>query len=201
MIAPDVDAQTFRELFLRSGKFKNRTMYLSNHDLALGFSRILHSRTPRAGDAKREYVVAEGLDTVDASPLSAGLIGHSYYQSSQLMFDDLGEVLQGKVAKDRTLDRCELEDLKRKKTNPPPAPLPQSIACLMTSRINIRSTKMLRSRKWPFPAFSLTNNTGGCPTPSRVLRRVGFCTVRRTISNSAIATIPHPHETSVRARL
>ena len=115
MIAPDVDAQTFRELFLRSGKFKNRTMYLSNHDLALGFSRILHSRTPRAGDAKREYVVADGLDTVDASPLNAGLIGHSYYESSQLMFDDVGEVLKGNKASARNLDRCDLQTLKKKK--------------------------------------------------------------------------------------
>jgi esterase/lipase superfamily enzyme len=115
MIAPDVDSQTFRELFLRSGPFKNRTMYLSNHDLALGFSRIMHSRTPRAGDAKREYVVAEGLDTVDASPLSAGLIGHSYYESSQLMFDDIGEVLKGNIASARNLDRCDLQTLKKKK--------------------------------------------------------------------------------------
>ncbi|MBZ5494010.1 MAG: alpha/beta fold hydrolase [Acidobacteriia bacterium] len=115
MIAPDVDSQTFRELFLRSGPFKNRTMYLSNHDLALGFSRILHSRTPRAGDAKREYVVADGLDTVDASPLSAGVIGHSYYESSQLMFDDIGEVLKGNTASARNLDRCDLQSLKKKK--------------------------------------------------------------------------------------
>lgn len=115
MIAPDVDAQTFRELFLRSGPFKNRTMYLSNHDLALGFARFLHSRTPRAGDAKREYVVADGLDTVDASPLSAGLIGHSYYESSQLMFDDIGEVLKGSTAAARNLDRCNLQELKKKK--------------------------------------------------------------------------------------
>lgn len=114
MIAPDVDAQTFRELFLRSGQFKNRTMYLSNHDLALGLSRILHSRTPRAGDAKREYIVADGLDTIDASPLRAGLIGHSYYESSQLMFDDIGDVLHGKRPPERKLDLCKLEPVTKK---------------------------------------------------------------------------------------
>lgn len=53
--------------------------------------------------------------TVDASPLSAGLIGHSYYESSQLMFDDIGEVLKGNVASARNLDRCDLQTLKKKK--------------------------------------------------------------------------------------
>lgn len=114
MIAPDVDAQTFAELFLRSGDFKRRTLYVSNHDLALGFSRVLHSRTPRAGDAKRGYVVADGLDTIDASPLSVGVIGHSYYETSQLMFDDLAAVLKGKSLAERHLDTCKVKGVLRK---------------------------------------------------------------------------------------
>jgi esterase/lipase superfamily enzyme len=112
LIAPDVDANIFKVMILRAGPFQRRTLYVSNHDLALRAAGFLHSGTSRAGDATKQYVVVEGVDTVDMSPLSAGITGHSLYEYSQLMFDDLGEVLQGKTATRRNLTSCTVKSIR-----------------------------------------------------------------------------------------
>lgn len=94
MIAPDVDAEVFKDLVLRSGPFRRKTLYVSNHDLALRAAGWLRPNAPRAGNAKEQYVVIRGMDTIDMSPLKAGRSGHSVYSYSQLLFDDLGAVLK-----------------------------------------------------------------------------------------------------------
>lgn len=111
LIAPDMDANIFKQLILHAGPFQRRTLYVSNHDLALRAAGFLHAGTSRAGDATRQYVVVEGVDTVDMSPLRAGITGHSLYDYSQLMFDDLGEVLQGKTAIGRNLASCTVKSI------------------------------------------------------------------------------------------
>jgi Alpha/beta hydrolase of unknown function (DUF900) len=116
MIAPDVDTQIFRELVLHSGPFARRTLYVSNHDLALRAAGFLHSRAGRAGDARKQYVVIKEVDTIDASPLKTGVTGHSVYEFPQLMFDDLGAVLKDEGVTGRKLAACTVKSIERANT-------------------------------------------------------------------------------------
>lgn len=113
MIAPDVDAEIFKDLVLRSGPFQRRTLYVSKHDLALRAAGWLRPGATRAGDARKQYVVIKEMDTIDASPLKAGMAGHSLYDYSQLMFDDLSAVLANKPLSARELQACTVKSLDR----------------------------------------------------------------------------------------
>ncbi len=106
MIAPDVDAEIFKDLVLRSGPFRRKTLYVSNHDLALRAAGWLRPSVARAGNARNQYVVIKGVDTIDLSPLKAGPSGHSVYNYSQLLFNDLGAVLKDEAPGDRKLNTC-----------------------------------------------------------------------------------------------
>lgn len=113
MIAPDVDTQIFKELVLHSGPFLRRTVYVSDHDLALRAAGLLHSRAGRAGDAEKQYLVIKDVDTVDASPLKTGVTGHSIYEFSQVMFDDLGAVLKAASLSGRKLTACTVKSIEK----------------------------------------------------------------------------------------
>lgn len=106
MIAPDVDSDIFKDLVSRSGPFRQKTLYVSNHDWALRAAGWLRPGESRAGDARKQYLVVKGVDTVDMSPLKAGRVGHSVYDYSQLMFDDLGAVLNDQPPAKRNLRSC-----------------------------------------------------------------------------------------------
>lgn len=113
MIAPDVDAEIFADLVERSGPFQRRTLYVSRHDLALQTSGWLRSSAPRAGDARKQFVVIKKMDTIDASPLKAGVAGHSVYDYSQLLFDDIGAVLRDQPPPARNLTACTVISIAR----------------------------------------------------------------------------------------
>lgn len=113
MLAPDVDTQIFKELILHSGPFQRRTLYVSRRDLALRTAGFLHSGAPRAGDAKEQYVVIQQADTVDSSLLKAGAAGHSIYDYSQLMFEDLGAVLKDERVTGRKLTACTVKSIEK----------------------------------------------------------------------------------------
>lgn len=106
MIAPDVDSDIFKDMVSRSGSFQQKTLYVSNHDWALRAAGWLRPGESRAGDARKDYVVVKGVDTIDMSPLKAGRVGHSIYDYSQVMFDDLGAVLKDQAPASRTLQSC-----------------------------------------------------------------------------------------------
>ena len=108
MIAPDVDAEIFKDLVSRAGPFRRKTVYVSNRDLALRASGWLRPNAPRAGDAGKQFVVVKGMDTIDMSPLKVGGSGHSISSYSQLMFDDLGAVLKDEDPKARKLNACKV---------------------------------------------------------------------------------------------
>jgi esterase/lipase superfamily enzyme len=111
MIAPDVDAEIFRDLVSRSGPFRRKTLYVSNHDLALRAAGWLRPTVTRAGNARQEYVVIQGVDTIDMSPLKAGASGHSVYNYSQLLFNDLGAVLKDQDPGARKLNTCKVTNI------------------------------------------------------------------------------------------
>lgn len=92
LAAPDVDARSFEILFpsiLRSGK--RYTLYGSDCDDALIASKKIRMDYERAGDGGTKLTVLNGLDSIDASPVGADLLGlgHSYFAEKRPVLDDL----------------------------------------------------------------------------------------------------------------
>ena len=103
MIAPDIDADVFREdmapRLVRTGI--RLTVYASSKDRALMASKAFHGYK-RAGDAGDGLLVVEGVETVDASDASGGLLGHSYFAEDRRIMEDIFAVLQtGQRAENR----------------------------------------------------------------------------------------------------
>lgn len=91
LAAPDIDAKVFTEQ-IAPRLLKSRatvTLYASQRDRALGFSRSLHENAPRAGDLSMGAVVLPGLETVDATRVDTSLLGHSYYGDNSSVVTDL----------------------------------------------------------------------------------------------------------------
>jgi esterase/lipase superfamily enzyme len=95
MIAPDIDADVFRNdmapRLARTGI--HMTLYASSRDRALMASKAFHGY-PRAGDSGESLVVVEGMETIDASDASGGLLGHSYYAEDRRIMEDIYGLLQ-----------------------------------------------------------------------------------------------------------
>jgi len=113
LIAPDVDTAIFKVLISRSGPFQGRTLYVSNHDLALQAAGFLHSSTIRAGDSRKQFLVLDNIDTVDMSKLSAGIFGHSLDAYSQVIFEDLSGVLRHDTPAGRNLTACTVTSVQK----------------------------------------------------------------------------------------
>ena len=95
--APDINADTFRnfikKFYTRAKRF---TLYASNGDKALETSQTLH-KYPRAGDAGDDIVIAQGLETIDASAVDTALMGHSYFCENRIVIQDLFTlIMEGK---------------------------------------------------------------------------------------------------------
>jgi esterase/lipase superfamily enzyme len=95
MIAPDIDADVFRQdMAPRLARTKIPvTVYASSNDRALMASKAFHGY-PRAGEAGAGLVVVKGVETVDASDASGGLLGHSYFAEDRRIMEDIFELLQ-----------------------------------------------------------------------------------------------------------
>jgi esterase/lipase superfamily enzyme len=95
MIAPDVDADVFRldmaPRLVRTGI--HVTVYASSNDRALMASKAFHGY-PRAGETGEGLVVVSGVETVDASDVSGGLLGHSYFAEDRRIMEDIFALLQ-----------------------------------------------------------------------------------------------------------
>jgi esterase/lipase superfamily enzyme len=95
MIAPDIDAEVFRmdmgPRLVRTGI--HLTLYASSSDRALLASKAFHGY-PRAGESGEGLVVIEGVETIDASQTSGGILGHSYFAEDRRMMEDIYALLQ-----------------------------------------------------------------------------------------------------------
>lgn len=95
MIAPDIDADVFRQdmapRLARTGI--HTTLYASSNDRALRASKAFHGYA-RAGDAGEGVVVVDGVETVDVSDASGGLLGHSYFAEDRRIMEDIFALLQ-----------------------------------------------------------------------------------------------------------
>ena len=108
--APDVDKDTFIDLAKAfNGKAKRYTLYASSKDVALGLSETVH-KYQRAGDSKPKVLIADGIDTIDASKVRADLLGHSYFGASGTVISDLYKlILEQNPPDQRDLDRKDME--------------------------------------------------------------------------------------------
>jgi esterase/lipase superfamily enzyme len=95
MIAPDIDAEVFRQdmapRLARTGI--HMTLYASSNDRALLASKAFHGY-PRAGDSGEKLVVVDGMETIDASDAAGGLLGHSYFAEDRRIMEDISALLQ-----------------------------------------------------------------------------------------------------------
>ncbi|GAB2690492.1 hypothetical protein GCM10027037_11920 [Mucilaginibacter koreensis] len=103
--APDIDKKDFKDNILPafSGVGQQRTMYASDHDLALEWSGVFRSFKERVGHVGEDIFVGTGLDTVEASNLKTPS-SHSYlFQSKELLSDLYYLLTQGLPPNQRRL--------------------------------------------------------------------------------------------------
>ena len=87
LAAPDIDAETFRELALALKKISNYvTLYASSRDKAIRASQKLHEN-PRAGAPP--LVIVPGIDSIDASALGADWLAHSCFSDNWPALSDI----------------------------------------------------------------------------------------------------------------
>ena len=93
LAAPDIDSETFG-MFAREFRplAKRITLYASKNDDALLVSKIIHGSS-RAGDNGKYLLVAQGVDTIDASSARTDFLGHRYIAESKTIIDDVREIL------------------------------------------------------------------------------------------------------------
>jgi len=105
LAAPDIDKDVFINQIMPTIKSDIRlTLYASKKDNALLASKKLRYNYPRAGDGGKNIIVIDGIDTVDASKVDTGLLGHGYFASTQTLINDIHMVLQGLHPNKRILD-------------------------------------------------------------------------------------------------
>jgi esterase/lipase superfamily enzyme len=92
--APDIDSETFidlaREFRRQAARF---TLYASSTDRALQASKAVNGY-PRAGDAGPGLVIADGIDTIDATLVDTNLMGHSYIGENDSILGDVFDLLK-----------------------------------------------------------------------------------------------------------
>lgn len=97
LAAPDVDTQLFQNLAVAYGHLSTRaTLYVTRNDKAIGLSRRFHSFA-RVGLAPPVAIVP-GIDTIDASHVNLGRLGHGYAAEMRPVLSDIHRLIQRDVA-------------------------------------------------------------------------------------------------------
>ncbi|QDH34299.1 alpha/beta hydrolase [Porphyrobacter sp. YT40] len=93
LAAPDVDAQTFRQLASAYETLAERTtLYVSPADLAVRASRLVNG-ADRIGFTPPVPVIAD-IDTISVEKVDLTLLGHGYVGSSDEVLGDMHELLK-----------------------------------------------------------------------------------------------------------
>ena len=107
LLAPDIDAQIFkRDLgpqLVAAGL--QTTLYTSANDKAMASAYSLRSY-PRAGDSSYGPVIVAGVETIDATYANKSILGHSYFERSEAVAEDLAALLNDRRS---AADRDNLE--------------------------------------------------------------------------------------------
>jgi len=89
LAAPDIDIGVFNQLAETFPIAADHvTLYCSSKDEALVASKKFH-KYPRAGDAGTMIAIAPKIDTIDATGVDTGLLGHSYYGDNRSILTDM----------------------------------------------------------------------------------------------------------------
>lgn len=98
LAAPDIDAGVYLDQIAPAirADASRVTLYASSRDAALMASSQLH-RFARAGYSGIDLVIADGIDTIDASAVDTDLLGHSYTVEEKEILDDLFNLLRHKM--------------------------------------------------------------------------------------------------------
>ncbi|MES2430952.1 MAG: alpha/beta hydrolase [Bacteroidota bacterium] len=95
LAAPDIDKDVFDKDILPEFQLigKRRTLYASDKDKAMKFSRTLRDGLSRIGAGGNDIFVSAGLDTVDASNVDSDGNHHSYMFETNELLTDLNMLL------------------------------------------------------------------------------------------------------------
>ena len=105
LAAPDIDTDIFMQQILP--RFSSVpipiTLYASSKDRALLASVKVNGET-RAGLAGKKMVIANRIETIDASEIDTDFLGHSYYGDSRILLTDIALIIGSSMrAKTRPL--------------------------------------------------------------------------------------------------
>jgi len=104
LAAPDVDARVFRrEILPRLAPHAGRiTLYASSDDDALRASRVVNG-AGRLGLGGDSLVVIDGMDTIDATRVTADVLGHTLFGNQGFLADLALLLADGKAPAERRL--------------------------------------------------------------------------------------------------
>lgn len=97
MAAPDVDCDAFQQSFPKiKKKAKRFTLYGSDKDKALLFSKKLRADYPRIGDGGENVFVMAGVETLDASDVTTKVFdaSHGYAFDNREVLSDLHYIIR-----------------------------------------------------------------------------------------------------------
>ncbi len=104
LAAPDIAKDVFLNLILPAIKGKPRlTLYASDKDKALILAKTIRNNYIRLGEGGENIVVADDLDSIDASRVDTSLLGHGYFAETQSLIYDIHMVLSGLLPDNRPL--------------------------------------------------------------------------------------------------
>ncbi|WMT71112.1 alpha/beta hydrolase [Bradyrhizobium sp. Ash2021] len=96
LAAPDIDANLFKQLAVVYPKCSDKTtIYMSATDHALSISNWVH-RNQRTGYTPPVTIVG-GVDTVEATNIDVGLLGHGYYAAASALLYDIAILLRSNL--------------------------------------------------------------------------------------------------------
>jgi esterase/lipase superfamily enzyme len=95
LAAPDIDAEVFaRDIApLMTRANCAITLYASSEDKALQASKVVH-KGRRAGDSIGGVVPIHGIETIDASRVDTGLVGHGYFAERVSVISDMFNLIR-----------------------------------------------------------------------------------------------------------
>jgi esterase/lipase superfamily enzyme len=95
LAAPDIDADTFRQLAKDfAAKPQRCTLYANSEDRALAASDSMHGGYPRAGGGGDELMLVPHVDTIDATGQSTDFLSHAYFADTSPVIDDLFHLIR-----------------------------------------------------------------------------------------------------------
>lgn len=102
LAAPDIDADTFRQLAKDfAAKPQRCTLYANSQDRALSASDWIHGGYPRAGGGGDELVLVPHVDTIDATGQSTDFLSHSYFADTSPVISDLYYLIRAATPPDQ----------------------------------------------------------------------------------------------------